>query len=315
MSIQLLKILVIVGPNSSGKTSLSIKLAKKFNGEIISADSRQVYKGMNLGTGKVTKKEMQGIKHYLLDVASPKSRFSAGQFIKLGDKAIKQILAKGKLPIVCGGTGFYIDALLYGLPITVAPDWKLRQHLEKLSASQLLNKLRRVDAKRAKDIDPQNKRRLIRALEIALKTGAPVPPALTASQFLSAYKKQDERGRPPMRTLKFNVLKLGVKRDKNELRKRIHDRLLARLKQGMVKEVEKLHKHGVSWKKLDDFGLEYRFISRYLKGELSKEEMQIQLETAIWHYAKRQMTWFKRDKEIYWKNNLKKIEKLVKKWF
>ncbi|OGY42188.1 MAG: tRNA (adenosine(37)-N6)-dimethylallyltransferase MiaA [Candidatus Buchananbacteria bacterium RBG_13_36_9] len=288
------KILVIVGPTASGKTSLSIKLAKKFNGEVISADSRQVYKGMDLGTGKVTKKEMQGIKHYLLDVASPKSRFSAGQFVKLGEKAVKQILAKGKLPIVCGGTGFYIDALLYGLPVAVAPDWKLRQRLEKLSASQLLNKLKRVDAKRAKNIDPHNKRRLIRALEIALKTGAPVP--------------------PPTRILKYDVLKIGVKRDKKELRKRIHERLLIRMKQGMVKEIEKLHKQGVSWQKLDDFGLEYRFIARYLKEELSKEEMLVQLETAIWHYAKRQMTWFKRNKEINWDNNIKKIEKLVKKW-
>jgi tRNA dimethylallyltransferase len=288
------KVLVIIGPNASGKTSLSIKLAKKFNGEIISADSRQVYKGMDIGTGKVTKKEMQGIKHYLLDVASPKSRFSAAQFVKLGERAIKDIQKKRKLPIVCGGTVFYIDALLYGLPKTVAPDWKLRQRLEKLSASQLLNKLRIVDPKRAKNIDPQNKRRLIRALEIALKTGAPVP--------------------PPSRTLKYQVLKIGIKRDKKELKQRIHDRLLVRMKQGMVKEVEKLHKQGVSWQKLDDFGLEYRFISRYLKGELSKEEMLKLLETAIWHYAKRQMTWFKRDKEINWGNNYIKIEKLVKKW-
>jgi len=294
MSIQLPKILVIVGPNASGKTGLSIKLAKKFNGEVISADSRQVYKGMDLGTGKVTKKEMQGIKHYLLDVASPKSRFSAAQFVKLGDKAIKQIFKKGRLPIVCGGTGFYVDALLYGLPITVAPDWKLRQQLEKLSAYQLFNKLKRVDAKRAKNIDPHNKRRLIRALEIAQKTGAPVP--------------------PPPRTLRYNVLKIGVKRSKKELRKRIHDRLLVRMKQGMIKEIEKLHGQGVSWQKLNDFGLEYRFVSRYLKGELSKEEMLNLLETAIWHYAKRQLTWFRRDQEIHWENNLKKIEKLVKKW-
>jgi len=294
MSRQLPKILVIIGPTASGKTSLSIKLAKKFNGEVISADSRQVYKGMNLGTGKVTKKEMQGVKHYLLDVASPKSRFSAAQFVKLGEKAIKEIQKKGKLPIICGGTGFYVDALLYGLPETVTPDWKLRQHLDRLSASVLFMKLKKIDPARAKNIDKNNKRRLIRALEIALKTGAPVP--------------------PPTRTLKYNVLKIGVKRDKKELRKRIHDRLLIRMKQGMVEEVEKLHKQGVSWQKLDDFGLEYRFISRYLKGELSKEEMLNQLETAIWHYAKRQMTWFKRDQEIHWENKEKKIEKIVKKW-
>lgn len=294
MSRNLPKILVILGPTASGKTSLSIKLAKKFNGEVVSADSRQVYKGMDLGTGKVTKKEMQGIKHYLLDVASPKSRFDAGKFVKLGERAIKEIQKKGKLPIVCGGTGFYIDALLYGLPETVAPDWKLRQHFDRLSANALFKKLKKLDPARAKNIDPQNKRRLIRALEIALKTRAPVP--------------------PQSRTLKFNVLKIGVKRDKKELRRLIHDRLLSRMKQGMVKEIEKLHKQGVTWQKLDDFGLEYRFIARYLKGELSKEEILKQLETAIWHYTKRQMTWFKRDNEIYWLNNAQRIDKIVKKW-
>jgi len=294
MSSKLPKILVIVGPNASGKTSSSIKLAKKFNGEVISADSRQVYKGMDLGTGKVTTKEMQGVKHYLLDVASPKSRFSAAQFVKLGEKAIKEINKKGKLPIICGGTGFYVDALLYGLPQTVAPDWKLRQRFDKLSASALFEKLKKIDPARAKNIDKNNKRRLIRALEIALKTGAPVP--------------------PPARTLKYDVLKIGVKRSKKELRKRIHDRLLARMKQGMVKEIEKLHKQGVPWHKLDDFGLEYRFIARYLKGELSKEEMLNLLETAIWHYAKRQVTWFKKDKEIHWLNNTQKAVILVKKW-
>jgi len=294
MSSQLSKILIIVGPNSSGKTSLSIKLAKKFKGEVISADSRQVYKGLDLGTGKVTKKEMQGIKHYLLDVVSPKSRFSAAQFVELGDKAIKKILKKGKLPIVCGGTGFYVDALLYGLPQTVAPDWKLRQRLGRLSASALFKKLKKIDPARARTIDPHNKRRLIRALEIAQKTGAPVP--------------------PQSRILKYDVLKIGVKRGKKELRERIHDRLLARMKQGMVKEVENLHKQGVSWQKLDDFGLEYRYIARYLKGDLTKEEMLTQLETAIWHYAKRQMTWFKRDKEIKWLNNEQKVQKIVKEW-
>jgi len=288
MKEQLPKILVIVGPTSSGKTSLSIKLAKKFNGEVISADSRQVYKGMNLGTGKVTKKEMQGIKHHLLDVVSPISRFDAAKFVKLGDKAIKEILKKGKLPIICGGTGFYIDALLYGLPKTIAPDWQLRHKLEKMNLKQLFKKLQRLDPSRAKNIDPQNKRRLIRALEIVLKTKKPVP--------------------NQVRQLKYETLKIGILRNKKDLRKRIHQRLLTRLKQGMIKEVKNLHKQGVSWQRLDDFGLEYRFISRYLRGILNREEMMEQLETAIWHYAKRQMTWFKKDKEIKWLNNEKRLQ-------
>jgi tRNA dimethylallyltransferase len=288
------KILVIIGPTSSGKTSLSIKLAKKFNGEIISADSRQVYKGMDLGTGKVTKREMQGVKHYLLDVVLPKKQFTAADFVKLGEKAIKQILKKGKLPIICGGTGFYIDALLYGLPVGVVPDWKLRSKLEKLSNVELFNKLKRVDPMRAKIIDKNNRRRLIRALEIVIKTGKPIP-ALE-------------------RRAKYDVLKIGVKRSKSDLRKRIQKRLLARLRQGMIKEVENLHKQGISWQRLDDFGLEYRFISRYLRGIINKEEMVSLLETAINQYAKRQTTWFKRDRDIIWLNDQLNIEKKVKKW-
>ena len=294
MKNKLSKILIIVGPTSSGKTSLSIKLAKKFNGEIISADSRQVYKGMDLGTGKVTKKEMQGIKHYLLDVVFPNTQFNAAKFVKLGDKAIKEIIKKGKLPIICGGTGFWIDALLYGLPETVAPDWKLRKKLEKLSAGELFNKLRRLSPERARNIDPNNKRRLIRALEIALKTKKPVP--------------------LPSKIIKYDAFKVGILRDRQDLKESIHKRLLIRMKLGMAREVSNLHKNGVSWRCLDDFGLEYRFISRYLRGWLDKETMLKQLEIAINQYAKRQMTWFKKDKEIYWSANIKNIIDKIKKW-
>lgn len=288
------KVLVIIGPTSSGKTSLSIDLAKKFNGEVISADSRQVYKGMDLGTGKVTPKEMQGIKHYLLDVVSPNTQFSAAKFEKMGTKAIKEILKKGKLPIICGGTGFWVDALLYGLPDSVAPDWKLRRRLEKLTTAQLLNKLRRVWPERAVTIDSHNKRRLIRALEMALK-----------GQKLMLQEKIN----------KYDTLKLGVIRDKAELRQRIHERLLARIKQGMIREVANLHQNGVSWRRLDDFGLEYRFVSRYLRGLIKdKSEMLKLLETAISQYAKRQGTWFRRDKDIQWVSNTQEAIPLVKKW-
>ena len=295
MSIISSKILVIVGPTSSGKTSLSIRLAQKFNGEVISADSRQVYKGMDIGTGKVTKKEMQGIKHYLLDVVSPKTEYNAAKFVKAAEKAIKQIQKKGKLPIICGGTMFWVDALLYGLPETVKPDPQLRKKLEKLSTEKLFIKLKKIDPTRAKTIDKNNKRRLIRALEIVLKTGQPVP--------------------KPLKKLKYDALKIGVKRDNQTLKKLIHNRLIARMRQGMVAEVKKLHKYGVSWQKLDDFGLEYRWLSRYLRGLITKQEMLERLELEINHYAKRQMTWLKRDKEIVWENDYKKIENLVKKWY
>ena len=292
---QLAKILIIVGPTSSGKTSLSIDLAKKFNGEVISADSRQVYKGMDLGTGKVTKKEMQGIKHYLLDVVSPNTRFSAAKFVKMGEKAIKEILKKGKLPIICGGTGFWVDALLYGLPEGGQPDWQLRKKLDKLSAEKLYVKLKKVWPERAKNIDPKNKRRLIRALEMAI----------AGQKTLSTAK--------PL--AKYDALKIGVLRPKQDLKQRIHDRLLIRLKQGMIQEVANLHKKGVSWRRLDDFGLEYGFVSRFLRGQINdKNEMIKLLETAIKQYAKKQRTWFGRDKEINWLNSAQKSGKMVEKW-
>ena len=167
------KLVVIVGPNASGKSDLAVKLAKKFNGEVVSADSRQVYKGMDIGTGKITKEEMQGIPHYLLDVASPKRRFSVAQYQKKAIEAIKKIQKKGKLPILCGGTGFYVQAVVDGLVFPkVKPDWKLRKKLEQKSAKGLYEYLKKLDPERAKTIEKDNKRRLIRAIEIVLKTAS-----------------------------------------------------------------------------------------------------------------------------------------------
>ncbi|MCD6429232.1 tRNA (adenosine(37)-N6)-dimethylallyltransferase MiaA [bacterium] len=299
------KLLVIVGPNASGKSDLAVKLAKKFNGEVVSAVSRQVYKGMDIGTGKVPRDKLkikneklkiylhQGIPHYLLDVASPKRRFTVAQYQKKAIEAIGKIQKKGKLPILCGGTGFYIQAVVDGIGIPeVKPDWKLREKLEKKTCDELYQQLKKLDPKRAKTIDKKNKRRLIRAIEIVLKTKKPVPPL-----------KQRRM---------FDVLIIGVKRDKKELKERIKKRLLRRFKLGMIKEVKKLHKSGVSWKRLEEFGLEYRFIAYYLQGKMKYEEMVKRLQKAIENYAKRQMTWFKRDKRIHWIKNRKEAEKLVK---
>ncbi|MCD6115124.1 tRNA (adenosine(37)-N6)-dimethylallyltransferase MiaA [bacterium] len=289
------KLLVIVGPNASGKSDLAVKLAKKFNGEVLSADSRQVYKGMNIGTGKITKEEMQGIPHHLLDVASPKRRFSVAQFQKKAIETIKKIQKKGKLPILCGGTGFYIQSVVDGIVIPkVKPDWALRKKLEKKSCEQLYQKLKKLDPQRAKTIDKKNKRRLIRAIEIVLKTKKRIPP----------LKKK----------VMFDALIIGIKRDKEELKKRIRKRLLKRLKEGMIEEVKSLHKSGVSWKRLEELGLEYRYIAFYLQGKLNYKEMVTQLQKAIENYAKRQMTWFKKDKRILWVTTYKEAEKLVKKF-
>ncbi len=288
------KIIVIVGPTASGKSDLAVQIAKKFNGEVVSADSRQVYKGMDIGTGKITKEEMQGIKHYLLDVSPPKKVFTVSEYKKLANQAIKKILKKGKLPIVCGGTGFYIQAVIDNISIPkVKPDWKLRKKLEKKTSKQLFNQLKELDPKRAKNIDKNNKRRLIRAIEIVLKTEKPVP----------EFKKKS----------KYNCLIIGTKIKKQALEQRIKKRLKNRLKQGMIEEVKNLHKKGVSFQRLEDFGLEYRYIAYYLQDKIKKEEAIEKLQKEIEKYAKRQMTWFKRDKRINWVKE-EKVFKLVKQF-
>ena len=287
------KIIVVVGPTASGKTSLSIKLAKRFNGEIISADSRQVYKGMDIGTGKVTKKEMKGIPHHLLDVVSPKTRFDITKYRKLADQATKEIFKKGKVPIIVGGTGFYVQAITDGIIIPeVKPDWKLREKLNKKTAEKLFEILENKDPERAKNIDCCNKRRLIRALEIVLKTKKAVPPI--------GFRKPD-----------FDILMLGVSRSKTELNTLIYKRLIARLDDGMIGEVKKLHKSGVSFRRLEEFGLEYRYLALYLQGKLQYDEMVEKLDEEIEHYAKRQMTWFKKDKRIKWVKDYEKAAKLT----
>ncbi|MEA3452993.1 MAG: tRNA (adenosine(37)-N6)-dimethylallyltransferase MiaA [Patescibacteria group bacterium] len=289
------KLVVILGPNASGKSSLAVYLAKEFNGEVISADSRQVYKGMDIGSGKIMTKEMQSIPHHLLDVASPKRRFTVTQYQKKANNAIKQIYKNGNLPIICGGTGFYIQSVVDGIIIPkVKPDWKFRNLLEKKSTDQLVQMLKYLDSKRAKNIDKHNRRRLIRAIEIVVKTKKSVP-----------VLKKDK---------KFNTLILGVRRDKLVLQKRIKERLEKRLKQGMIKEVVQLKKTGLSWKRIEEFGLEYKFIAYYLQDKMKYDEMIERLQKAIENYAKRQMTWFKRDKQIHWIENKKTAKKLVKKF-
>jgi tRNA dimethylallyltransferase len=275
------KLIVILGPTASGKSELAIKLAKKFNGEVISADSRQIYKGIDIGTGKVTKKEMRGIPHYLLDVASPKRRFTVAQYRKLALKTIDKIFKKGKIPILCGGTGFYIQAVVDGIIIPeVPPDWKLRKELEKKSVKELYQMLKKLDPKRSKTIEPKNKRRLIRALEIVKKIG-PVP----------ILEK---------RLLPYPILMIGIKKEKGELKKLIKKRFFKWLRRGLVKEVKNLRKAGLSWKRIEEFGIHYRVIAQYLRGKLSYQEMIENSLKELNNYAKRQMTWFKKDKKINW---------------
>lgn len=275
------KIIVILGPTASGKSALSVKIAKKRNGEIISADSRQVYKGLNIGTGKITKKEMRGVPHYCLDIVSPKKIFTVADFKKYAEKAIETIFAKNKTPIIVGGTGLYIQAVVDNIVLPeVKPDWKLRKKLEKKTTEKMFAMLKKLDPERAETIDAKNPRRLIRAIEIAKSLGK--VPNLEAS--------------PPS----WEMVQIGIKLSDDKLKENINKRLVYRLKKGMIAEAKKLHSLGLSWKRMNELGLEYRYMAKFLKGEISKKEMTEKLKTEIWRYAKRQMTWFKKDRRIKW---------------
>jgi tRNA dimethylallyltransferase len=290
------KLIVIVGPTATGKTTLSIVLAKKFEGSIVSADSRQIYKGMDIGTGKITKKEMRGIPHYLLNVANPKRKFSVSQYQILAQKAINQIIKQKRTPILVGGTGFYIQAVVDNLILPeIKPDWSLRSNLEKLTTEQLFNKLKNLDKRRSANIDPNNRRRLIRAIEIVKKTKKPIPSLLS--------KKTN-----------FEPIFIGIQKSKEKISLAIQKRLKKRLKIGMIAEVKKLKRQGVSWKRLEEFGLEYRFIAQYLQGKIDYNEMVEKIQKESEQYGKRQMTWFKKDKRINWIENQKEAQKLIKKF-
>lgn len=270
------KVLVIVGPTSSGKTSLGITLAQKYNGEVISADSRQVYRGLDLGTGKVTVAEMQGVPHYLIDVADPNEIYTVADFVRDGKTAIDDILSRGKLPIIVGGTFLYVDALLGRISTPeVEPNKALRAALEKQSTDALFAELQSKDPVRAEQIDRQNRRRLIRALEIIDALGV-VPPTATHEPY--------------------NTLTLGISLPKEELEARIHTRLLERFNAGMVAEVERLVADGVTYERLSELGLEYRCIAEYLQEHIAYDALISNIETKNRQLAKRQMTWLKRDK-------------------
>ncbi len=282
MKKRLPKILVVLGPTATGKSDLAVYLAREFNGEVISADSRQVYKGLDIGSGKITRAEMMGVPHHLLDVADPRKKiYNVDEFRRDGAIAIADISSRGKLPIIAGGTGFYIDALVSGEVFPeVQPDQKLRNRLAKKSAEALMKEITKLDPRRAKALDPFNKVRIIRAIEIARALGS-VP---------KTKKKK-----------LYDVIYIGLNLDTEKLRQKIHVRLLNRMKGGkLVREVSKLRTSGMTWKRLHALGLEYRYLALYLQNKMSKADMLSALEQEIAHYAKRQMQWFKRNKGIVW---------------
>lgn len=275
------KAIAIVGPTASGKTALSITLAQHFNGEVISADSRQVYRGLDIGSAKVTVDEMQGIPHHLIDVVDPTVVYTGADFKRDGDRALTDITKRGNLPIVAGGSFFYLELLKGSMSSApVPPNPTLRTELEQKTTAELFAELQTKDPKRAEVIDPDNRRRLIRALEIIDALGV-VPEVLTVD-------------------LPYDWLTIGIDVPVDVLNERIHTRIISRLKIGMIEEVENLHQNGLSWDRLEAFGLEYRYIARYLQNQLTKEEMITELTNKSRQFAKRQRVWLKRDKTINW---------------
>jgi tRNA-2-methylthio-N6-dimethylallyladenosine synthase len=297
------KVIVIVGTTASGKTKLGVEMALKYNGEIVSADSRQVYRGMDVGTGKDLREYKAKLKvesgklkeivvpYHLIDVADPKDKFDLAQWYKMAKQAIDDIIARNKLPIVVGGTGLYAQALVDGYNLTeIKPDKKLRDKLEKKNREDLFKMLADLNsafANKLNNSEKNNKRRLIRYIEI-----------LSKGQKQEVVKKKNDE---------YDFEIIGVTYPKEELRERIYQRLIERLeKEDMIGEVRGLHKQGLGWERLESFGLEYKFIAQYLQDKLDYEEMVNKIYVASCQYAKRQMTWLKRwEKQrakIQWKN-------------
>lgn len=276
------KVISIVGQTSSGKTALSIDIAREVDGEIVSADSRQVYRGLDLGSGKATVEEMDGVPHHLIDVADPRDTFTAAEFVRLGTKALEEIMARSRIPLVVGGTGFYIDALLGRITLAeVPPNNDLRERLTSYSTEELQDELRRRDPKRLETIDQRNPRRLVRALEVAQALG-------TTFRATTIHRSS------------YDTLWIGLRVPRKELKKKINTRLHARLAAGMLEEAKRLRAEGLSFERMEALGLEYRSMARHLQGKISYDEMVAELEKDIARYAKRQMTWFKKNTDIRW---------------
>ena len=272
------KLVVIEGTNASGKSGIGVELALRYGGEIVSADSRQVYRGLDLGSGKITPEEMRGVPHHLIDIVNPNEFFSMHDFQRLAYQCIDDIIARGKLPFLVGGTGLYVSSVTEGYVMSdVEPDLSFRAHLETLDTPALYAMLQ--EALPDAQVDPKNRNRVMRMLE----------------------KLHDGDMGHSENAPRYECLKLGVTWEREALRRRIDERLERRMAQGMVDEVRALLADGASEEFLLKLGLEYRFITRYIKGEIDSEaEMTELLATAIKQFAKRQRIWFRRDKEIHW---------------
>lgn len=296
------KVIVICGPTASGKTGLSVKVAQAMNGEIVSCDSMQIYKDMNIGTAKVTKEEMQGIPHYLIDFVSPDKRYSVADFQKDAENAINKIIEKGKTPIVVGGTGLYVDTLVYHIQYPkIETDLEYRKQLEEIIQKQGLE----VAYQKAKEIDPQatekissnDQKRIMRILEIYHQT----------KKTKTQLEVESRREEPP-----YEYLIYAIDMDREKLYDRINQRVDIMIQQGLIEEVQEL------LNKYKDFptamqGLGYKEVVSYLKGDTTKEEMIETLKQETRRYAKRQLTWFRKNKEIKWIDGLQPAEENIQR--
>jgi tRNA dimethylallyltransferase len=262
-----------------------------FNGEIISADSRQVYRGLDIGSAKIQPHETKGVPHHLIDVADPTDVFTVAQFQTMTHQIIADIHARGKLPIICGGTGMYISAVVSNVSFPeVPPNIELRQELENMSTDRLVQRLEELDPRRAQEIDTHNPVRLIRAIEIA--------------EALGSVPSLNHRESP------YETLSIGLELSKEELTNRINQRIQNRLP-SLFDEIKKLRDGGVSFERLHAFGLEYRYGAEYLQGHLSLNKFKETLATKTWQFAKRQLTWFKANPQIHWFDPIHDTEEII----
>jgi tRNA dimethylallyltransferase len=275
------EVLAVIGPTASGKTARSIELALERDGEVISVDSRQVYRTLDIGTEKVTTEEMQGVPHHLIDIREPEETYSAGDFVDDALRLIDEIRARDKLPILAGGTHFYFDALVHGLPEEAPPDPRFREELEARSAEELFAELQTKDPRRASRMDPSNKRRLVRSLELVHRHGR-VPERV-------------------QRELPFEMIWTVIDPPKEELRARIDSRLASTLKRGLVDEVRGLRERLMASlgeeradKRLDEFGIEYRIGAEYLRGKRDEESLLPAMSAKLWQYARHQKKWLRK---------------------
>ena len=295
--INLPKAVAVVGPTAAGKTRLGIEIARKFNGEIVSADSRQVYKYLDICTGKDLE-EYSGIPYHLIDILEPNQEITVLDFQKKSFSAIGKILRRKRTPVIVGGSPFYVYAVAEGWQFPkIEKDEMLREKLNKLSLQELRNILEKIDPAAFEKIDQNNPRRLIRAIEVCTLSG-----------------KEFEQAKPVSKP-KYNFLLLGIKFSNEELKERIRKRLVERLEQGMIEEVQNIiQKKRANYADLERLGLEPRFISHFLRKKISREQLEDLLLKNIYHFAKRQMTWFGKDKIVVWVSGFKEAEKKVKRF-